>query len=97
MAFDEGDLLDQVNSLRVQLATAKQQYEPIVERVQQFKANFGVKERQNGEIVIDFEKMVERLGPVACLELRAVIDERWRITGEAGQKPRIRVAAEAAA
>ena len=101
-----------------------------IERVQAFKSNFGVRERSNGEIVIDFAKMVERLGMEACADLRTVIDEKfgpaagidsleikdhrvlvdgmgleralqirklidetYRISGAAGEKPRVRVTA----
>ena len=56
-----------------------------------FKANFGIKERADGEIVIDFDKFADRLGVEAALELRRVIDERYHVSGEPGKKPRIKL------
>ena len=91
MAFDEGSMQDQIRSLQTQLATAKQQYEPILERYTNFKGNFGVKEKSDGTIVIDYDKFVERLGMEGALALRAVIDERYKVSGGAGQKPRVRL------
>lgn len=90
---DESVYIERAQSAEAKFKTLKDQYEPALERVKAFKANFGVKERPNGEIVIDFEKMVERLGVEACLELRRVIDERWNVSGGPGEKPKVRVKA----
>lgn len=91
MAFDEGSMQDRIRSLEAQLATAKQQYEPILERYTNFKGNFGVKEKSDGTIVIDYDKFVERLGLEGALTLRAIIDEQYKISGETGKKPRVRL------
>ncbi len=88
---DESHWIEKAQSCEAQLSTLKDAYGPALERVKQFKANFGVRERENGEIDIDFEKLVERLGLSACLELRAVIDARYNVSGEPGEKPRVRV------
>ncbi|MCR4295388.1 MAG: hypothetical protein NUW21_07620 [Elusimicrobia bacterium] len=96
MAFDENSLHEQVKSLQAQLTTAKAQYEPILERYQNFKTNMGVKEKADGSLVIDYEKFAERLGAQCWLELRKVGDEIHRVTGANGEKPRVRVAANAA-
>ena len=76
MSFNEGTLEDKVSSLQAQLAACKSQIEPVLERYQSFKANFGIKEKSNGTMTIDFEKMVARLGPEQSAVLRAVIDEK---------------------
>ncbi len=86
-------LLGRAQSAEAKYNTLKENVEPLKIRVQQFKENFGVREKADGAIDIDFEKMVDRLGPVACLELRAVIDEKHSISGVAGEKPKIRVVA----
>ena len=85
--------IERAQSAEAKLATLKENYQPALERVKQFKANFGVREHSNGTIDIDFDKMVTRLGIEACLELRKIIDEKYSISGEAGAKPKIRVQA----
>ena len=85
--------VNRAQSAEAKLATLKANIDPVIDRVKQFKANFGVREKSDGTIEIDFEKMVDRLGPEACLELRSVIDDKYGISGAAGEKPRIRVRA----
>ncbi len=89
----EGFWVNRAQSAEAKLATLKANIDPVIDRVKQFKANFGVREKSDGSIDIDFEKMVDRLGPEACLELRSVIDDKYGISGAAGEKPRIRVRA----
>ena len=78
---------ERAQSAEAKLATLKQAYEPALERVKQFKANFGIRERDNGELVIDYEKFVERLGAQGALDLRAVIDEKYQVTKKPAKKP----------
>jgi hypothetical protein len=85
--------IERAQSAEAKLAALKDNYQPALERVKVFKANFGVREHSNGTIDIDFDKLVTRLGIESCLELRRVIDEKYNISGEAGQKPKIRVPA----
>ena len=89
---EDGHWISRAQSAEARLATLKAAYEPALERVKAFKANFGIKERPDGEIVIDFEKLVDRIGVEAALELRRVIDERYHVSGEPGKKPRIKLA-----
>lgn len=77
-----------------QLATLKYAQAAAIDRVRQFKANFGIRERSNGDLVIDYQKFVKALGLEAALELRKEIDLAYRITGEAGEKPRVRASAQ---
>ena len=90
--MEESVWIEKAQSCEARLATLKQAYEPALERVKQFKANFGIKERGNGELVIDYDKFVERLGMEGALELRKIIDEKYNITGEPGKKPHVRLA-----
>ncbi len=85
--------VSRAQSAEAKLATLKESIDPVLTRIKQFKENFGVRERSDGSIIIDFEKMVDRLGPEACLELRSVIDSKYGISGAAGEKPRMRVGA----
>lgn len=92
MAQGEEYWRDQAQSLAAQMATLKDAMGPALDRVKQFKANFGVRERSNGEIVVDYDKFAERIGIEGALELRAIIDEKYGISGKPGEKPHVRVA-----
>lgn len=72
---DESAWISRAQSAEAKLNTMKQSLDKAVERVRSFKANFGVREKDNGEIVIDFKKMVERLGKDGAMDLRSVIEE----------------------
>lgn len=93
MAESEQFWIDRAQSAEAKLAALKANIDPVIERVKRFKTNFGIRESSDGSIDIDFEKMVDRLGPEACLELRSIIDDKYAISGVAGEKPRIRVSA----
>ncbi len=95
MAFDENSLMEQVNSLKVQLRTCQEASGPAIQRVRDFKANFGVKERADGSIDVDYQKFVERIGMGGWLILRQIGDETHKVTGAAGEKPRVKVSAAA--
>ena len=74
---DDSVWLERAQSAEAKLATLKQALDPALERIKNFKANFGVKERDNGELDIDFEKFVKNLGQENALELKKVIDETY--------------------
>ena len=78
---DSGDqfLLNRAETAEAKLGTLKANIDALKERVQQFKANFGIRERSDGSIVVDFDKFVKRLGPEASLELRSIIDDKYAI------------------
>lgn len=69
--------IERAQSAEARLKTLKQAYEPALERIKTFKANFGIKERDNGEIEIDFPKFVKALGADNIAVLRTVIDEEY--------------------
>ncbi len=71
--------INRAQSAEAKLATLKESLEPALERVKKFKANFGIREKSDGSIDIDFEKMVDRLGPVASMELKSVIEDKFTI------------------
>ena len=75
--MSESMWIERAQSAEAKLKTAKDAYEPALERVKTFKANFGVKERANGEISIDFPKFVKNLGPENAAVLRSVLDEEY--------------------
>jgi hypothetical protein len=81
---------ERAQTAEARIQTLNSAYAPAIEKVKQFKANFGVKERPNGDLDIDFEKFVKNLGVKAAFELRKVIDEQYHISGEPGKKPHIK-------
>ena len=70
--------IERAQTAEAQLKTLREAQGAAIERIKAFKSNFGIKERGNGEIVIDFVKFVERLGPEQSAILRNVIDEKGR-------------------
>ena len=94
---DESHWIERAQTAEAQLKTVKDQYVPAIERIQIFKTNFGVREKSDGSIVIDFDKFTANLGMEQALELRLIIDEKYGITGAAGDKPRISLPGSAAA
>jgi len=91
--MDESHWISRAQAAEAQLKTLKAAQEPVLERIRNFKANFGLRERSDGAIVINYEHFVQALGAAAALELRAEIDKHYGITGEPGKKPRMRVQA----
>ncbi len=76
--MEENFWISKAQSAEAQLATLKEAYQPAIEKIQQFKANFGVRERSNGEIDIDFEKFVKNLGREGAMELKSVIETHYK-------------------
>lgn len=93
MAMDEAAWRERAQSAEARIETTKQSYEAAISRVQEFKANFGVRDKSDGSIEIDWEKFVDRLGLENALVLRGEIDQRWGVSGNPGEKPKVRVKA----
>ena len=75
--MSESMWIERAQSAEAKLKTLKDAFEPALERVKTFKANFGIKERDNGQISIDFVKFVKNLGQDAAMELMVVIEEEY--------------------
>ena len=90
---DESYWVDRCQSAEAKLKTMEESVKPALERVKNFKANFGIKETASGEIKIDFDKFATNLGVAGALELRSIIDSKYQISGEPGKKPRIKIVA----
>ena len=73
--MSESMWIERAQSAESKLVTMKESLVAAVERVQVFKTNFGIREKDTGEIEIDFDKFVENLGKENCMELRKIIDE----------------------
>ena len=75
--MSESMWIDRAQSAEAQLKTLREAQGAAIERIKQFKTNFGIKERSNGEISIDFDKFIEMLGEEQSLELKRLIDKRY--------------------
>jgi hypothetical protein len=91
--MDESQWIEKAQSLEARIGTMKEQIDPLKEKIRAIKEMLCAREVSGGGIEIDFDALVDKLGLESCMELRKAIDERWRVSGEAGEKPRIRVAA----
>ena len=69
--------IERAQNAEAKLATLKQAHEPMLERIRAFKANFGIRERSNGEIDIDFDKFAENLGKENAIVLKDIISKRY--------------------
>ncbi len=89
--MDDSQLLERAQSAEARFNSLHDEMENMKLRIQDFKKNFGIKEKQGGLIQIDYKKFAENLGMEQALELRSVIDDVYRISGAAGEKPKVRV------
>ena len=97
MNFEDKRYVAELKNTETALAELRGQLQPALDRFQAFKANFGLRETSDGSIIIDFDKFAEALRMEQALELCRIVDEKYGITGAAGEKPRIRVPGKAAA
>lgn len=70
--------IERAQTAEAKLKTMSEASRAAIDRVTAFKANFGIKERSNGEIVIDYVKFVENLGEENAKELAKIIAERFK-------------------
>lgn len=75
--------MERAQSAEAQLITIKEATSAAIDRVKVFKTNFGIREKQDGSIEIDFDKFVKNIGLESSLELIKVIDETYEITSKA--------------
>lgn len=85
---------ERAQTAEAKIVTMQEATTGAIQRVKEFKGNFGVKERSDGEIVIDYDKFVKALGINGALELRGIIDEQYNISGEPGKKPHMRLVSD---
>ena len=58
--------------------TLKESGAAALARIKEFKANFGIREKQGGIIEIDFDKFVKNIGQGSALELKKVIEDTYK-------------------
>lgn len=74
---DESMWVERAQSAEAQLKTLREAQGAAIERIKEFKTNFGIKEKGNGSISIDFDKLIERLGEEQSLELKRLIEQKY--------------------
>ena len=75
--MSESVWIERAQSAEARLNTLKQAYEPALERVRNFKANFGIREKDNGEIDINYDKFIEHLGSENSMILKSIIQKKY--------------------
>ena len=68
--------LERAQDAEAKLLTQKESLGAAIDRIKIFKTNFGIREKSNGEIEIDFDKFINNLGAESVLELKKIIDEK---------------------
>ncbi len=94
---DESMWIERAQSAEATNSTLREQNDRLKADVRDAMENLCALRRSDGVIDIDFEKLAQRLSTEHALELRALIDAHHRISGAPGEKPRVRMAAQAAA
>lgn len=75
--MSENMWMERAQSAEAKLKTLREAQGAAIDRVRDFKANFGIRERDNGDIIIDFQKFTERLGEDSAKALRNIINEKY--------------------
>lgn len=90
---DESFWINRAQSAETKLSTAQEQIERVKEKLRDIMETLCARERSDGTIDIDFDALVQKFSLEHALALRTAIDRHHGISGAAGEKPRIRVAA----
>lgn len=93
MAQGESYWIDRAQTAEASLQTCRDNQDRVKEKLRSMMESLGVRERSDGTIDIDFEALADKLSLEHALVLREEIDKRHKISGEAGEKPKVKVAA----
>jgi len=77
--MSESMWIERAQSAEAKLKALQEACGPAIERVKEFKKNFGVKERSNGEIDVDFEQFVKGIGSEGALALKDALMAEYEI------------------
>ncbi len=91
--MDISEWIDRARSAEASLGTSQAQNDLLKEKVRAVTETLCARVKSDGSIDIDFDALVQKLPTEQALELRAAIDQHHRISGAAGEKPRIAVSA----
>ncbi len=91
--MDISDWIERAQSAEAKLATCSAQTDRLKEQVRTVTETLCARVKGDGAIDIDFDALVQKLPTDQALGLRAAIDQHHRISGGAGEKPRVSVPA----
>ncbi len=91
--MDESMWIERAQSAEAALTTCRAQADLLKEKVRDVTEALCARVKGNGTIDIDFDALVQKLSTEHALELRVAIDQHHRISGAAGEKPRVSVPA----
>lgn len=94
---DDSHWIERAQSAEARSKTYGDQVARLKDECRDVKEALCAKKLSNGVIQIDYEKLVVKLGIEGWLELRAIGDAQHAVSGAAGEKPRVRMKASAAA
>lgn len=89
--MDESEWIHRAQSAEARLATVQSATQALKDKVQLVKETLCAKERGDGMFQIDFDALAQKLSVEHALEFRAAIDKHHRISGGAGEKPRVKL------
>jgi len=94
--MNETELIHRAQSAEARIETAREAGEQLKAKLRSLTETFGIKTGFSGNMSIDYDMLVENLGAEQALILRGIIDKHYAISGEPGDKPKIRMPAAAA-
>lgn len=97
MASEHDDDGDFTKNARGIIAQHKLIIDGLKTKVRTMRDMVCAREMSDGSLSINYEAFVVKLGVAGWLELRAIGDAQFAVSGAAGEKPRVRMKANAAA
>lgn len=88
---DESFWVSKAQSAEAKFNTLQASVDRIKEDARTILETFAARKMSDGSFDIDFEKFVDKLDIAQALELRRIIDERHKISGQPGEKPHLRL------
>lgn len=93
MSDSDSRLLERAQTAEAIANTAKAALAPLKNEVRQIKETFGIRKRGNGAYQVGYDVLVKAIGLEGYMELRAIGDQHWNVSGDVGEKPRVRIRA----
>jgi len=82
---------ERANAAEALVQTVNEGNARLQEQLRGFMEEFGLKNVQNGKMRVNYDRLAEGIGIEGALELRAIIDNKYSITGKPGEKPKVRM------
>ena len=93
MATEDGYWVDRAQTAEAKLATCQENQDRVIEKFRDMMETLAARELSDGSVDIDFVALAGKLSLEHALALRQAIDDHHHISGDAGEKPKVRVGA----